>query len=129
MSEELPRQGYQWTARGPWRRTPIVLLLLFAGLLLVGCSSSPAEPPAAQPPADAATAVSAAPTAEMMATVAPVVGPLIGIDISADTIKQLGGQTAEVARGIAGLVGTILAIYGRTRAVQPLMRREVALRL
>jgi uncharacterized protein (TIGR02594 family) len=63
------------------------------------------------------------------ATVAPVVGPLIGIDISADTIKQLGGQTAEVARGIAGLVGTILAIYGRTRAVQPLMRREVALRL
>lgn len=63
------------------------------------------------------------------ATVAPVIGPLIGIDISADTIKQLGGQTAEVARGIAGLLGTVLAIYGRTRAVQPLMRREVALRL
>lgn len=64
-----------------------------------------------------------------VATVAPVLGPLIGIDISSDTVRQVGGQTAEVMRGIAGLAGTLLALYGRTRAAAPLMRRDFSLRL
>lgn len=64
-----------------------------------------------------------------VATVAPVLGPLIGIDLSAETVRQVGGQTAEVVRGIAGLAGTLLALYGRTRAAAPLMRRDFSLRL
>jgi polyisoprenoid-binding protein YceI len=42
-----------------------------AGLLLVGCTSTPTEPPAAPPTVDTAAELSQ-PTAEMLATVAPI---------------------------------------------------------
>ena len=63
------------------------------------------------------------------ATVLPVVGPLIGIDLTPDLIKQLGANVIQAVQAIAGLAGTIMAIIGRARAVQPLVRREVRLML
>lgn len=63
------------------------------------------------------------------ATVAPVLGPVIGVDLSPDTIKQIGGQATDTVRALAGLAGTLMAIYGRTRAAQPLVRRDVTLKL
>lgn len=64
-----------------------------------------------------------------VATVAPIVGPIVGIDISPEAVRQIGGQSADVARGLAGLVGTLMALYGRARAVQPLVRRDFSLRV
>ncbi len=63
------------------------------------------------------------------ATVLPAFGPLIGLKISADTVHQIGTQTVEVVQAAAGLIGTLLALYGRTRATQPLVRRELSLKL
>ncbi len=63
------------------------------------------------------------------ATVAPALGPLFGIDISSDTVRQVGGQAAETVRAVAGLAGTLMAIFGRVRASTPLVRRDVSLRL
>lgn len=57
------------------------------------------------------------------ATVLPVVGPIIGIEISADFIRQFGDEAVKVAQAIAGLAGTLLTIYGRARADQPLKFR------
>lgn len=63
------------------------------------------------------------------ATVAPALGPLIGLDISGETVRQIGGQAAETVRAIAGLAGTVMTIYGRARASGPLVRRDVSVRL
>ena len=63
------------------------------------------------------------------ATVLPVLGPLIGIDISADVIKQLGDQTMTVTQGLIGLFGTLLTLYGRARAKGPLARSDVRLKV
>lgn len=63
------------------------------------------------------------------ATVAPALGPLFGLDISGETVRQIGGQTAETMRAIAGLAGTFMTIFGRARATLPLVRRDVSLRL
>lgn len=63
------------------------------------------------------------------ATVIPAFGPLIGLDLTPALVKQLGGQTLAVAQAVAGLAGTVIAIYGRARATQPLMRRDLSLKL
>lgn len=63
------------------------------------------------------------------ATVLPALGPIIGVDLSAETIRQIGGQAGETVRALAGLAGTIMAIYGRSRAAEPLVRRDFSLRL
>ncbi|MDX2308458.1 MAG: TIGR02594 family protein [Hyphomicrobium sp.] len=64
-----------------------------------------------------------------LATVLPAVGPLIGIEITADLIRQLGHDTVAVGQAVAGLSGTLMAIYGRIRATSPLTRRDVNVRL
>lgn len=64
-----------------------------------------------------------------LSTVLPVIGPLLGINLPADIIKTLGDQSLLVIQAITGLVGTILAIYGRTTAQQPLMRRGVRVKM
>ena len=63
------------------------------------------------------------------ATVLPVLGPLIGIDLSGDTIRQAGEQGFAAVQAIVGLFGTLLTIYGRVRASGPLTRRAMSLRL
>ena len=64
-----------------------------------------------------------------VSTVLPVLGPLIGLDITPDLIKLLGANVVATIQAVSGLVGTIMAIAGRARAVQPLIRREVRLML
>ena len=62
-------------------------------------------------------------------TVLPVIGPLLGIHLPADVIKVLGDQAIIVIQAAGGLIGTILTLYGRAQAQQPLVRRDVSLRM
>ena len=64
-----------------------------------------------------------------LSTVVPVLGPLIGIDISSDLVQQLGEQVVRVAQALGGLIGIGLTIYGRTRATTKLERREITLQV
>lgn len=64
-----------------------------------------------------------------MATVLPALGPVIGIDLTPELVKDAGQQIISTVQAVAGLVGTIMAIYGRARATQPLERRPMSLRL
>jgi uncharacterized protein (TIGR02594 family) len=64
-----------------------------------------------------------------LSTVLPALGPLIGLDITPELTRQLGDQVAQAAQAVGGIVGTILTIYGRTRATTPLVRRQMALKL
>lgn len=63
------------------------------------------------------------------ATVLPAIGPLIGIDITGEMVRQLGEQVTEVVQAIGGILGTLMAIYGRVRATQPIARRLVEVKL
>ena len=63
------------------------------------------------------------------ATVLPVIGPLIGFDITAEMVGQIGQQLTEVVQALGGVVGTLLAIYGRLRATQPIVRKSLAVKL
>ncbi len=62
-------------------------------------------------------------------TVLPVLGPLIGINLPVEIIKQLGEQGPLVVQAVGGLLGTLLTIYGRTQAHQPIVRRDVRVRV
>ena len=64
-----------------------------------------------------------------LSTVLPVIGPVIGIDVSGEMVRMLGEQVVQIAQAIGGLVGTLMAIYGRMRAEAPIERRAVSLRL
>jgi uncharacterized protein (TIGR02594 family) len=65
----------------------------------------------------------------LVTTVLPVLGPLIGINISADMIKVLGDQSIVVIQALGGLCGTLLALYGRSQATGPLTRSDVKVRV
>lgn len=62
-------------------------------------------------------------------TVLPVIGPLLGFDITAEMVQQLGKQVTEVVQALGGVIGTLLAIYGRMRATQPIARKLVSVKL
>ena len=64
-----------------------------------------------------------------MTTVAPAIFAAFGIDVSADLLQRLGGQAATTVQAIAGLIGTLMTIYGRARATSALERRTVSLHL
>jgi hypothetical protein len=64
-----------------------------------------------------------------LSTVLPVVGPLLGLDMTADMMKLLGDQAVILVQAAGGLAGTILTIYGRVRATTALERRQVTLTL
>jgi lysozyme family protein len=51
-----------------------------------------------------------------LSTVLPVLGPLLGLDITSDLVRELGDQVVAVVQAVGGLAGTVLTIYGRTRA-------------
>jgi uncharacterized protein (TIGR02594 family) len=63
-----------------------------------------------------------------ISTVLPVVAPMFGISLTADTIQQIGAGVLQLVQVAGGLIGTVMAIYGRARATQPLMRRPISLR-
>jgi uncharacterized protein (TIGR02594 family) len=62
-----------------------------------------------------------------LSTVLPTMGPLLGLNVTADLVHQIGDQVVQVVQSIGGLVGTILTIYGRTRATTLLERRQITL--
>lgn len=64
-----------------------------------------------------------------LATVVPVVGPVVGVDITGEVIRQAGGQAVQVFQALGGLVGTALTIWGRIRATSPLERRDMNIRI
>jgi uncharacterized protein (TIGR02594 family) len=64
-----------------------------------------------------------------LATVLPLIGPLIGFDISADTVHQVSDQLVTIGQLVTGLIGTLMTIYGRSRALGPLVLRDVSLRV
>jgi uncharacterized protein (TIGR02594 family) len=59
-----------------------------------------------------------------LATVLPIIGPLIGLEISAETVHQLGDGAVRVAQAVGGIIGIAMTVYGRSRATQPLIRRD-----
>lgn len=59
----------------------------------------------------------------------PVVGAIVGIDLSGETVRQLGEQTVAVVQAVGGLAGLVMTITGRTRATQPLERRSVNVKI
>jgi lysozyme family protein len=60
-----------------------------------------------------------------ISTVLPLVGPLVGLDITSDLVHQLGDQVLAVVQAVGGLAGTVLTIYGRTRATTRLERLKL----
>jgi uncharacterized protein (TIGR02594 family) len=64
-----------------------------------------------------------------LSTVLPAIGPLLGLNITAELVHQLGDNVVVFGQALGGLIGTVLAIYGRVRASAPLERRQVTLNL
>lgn len=64
-----------------------------------------------------------------LTAVLPAAGPLIGLDITGELVRQLGEQVVGVAQALGGLAGTLMTIYGRARASAPLERRDMNVRL
>jgi uncharacterized protein (TIGR02594 family) len=62
-------------------------------------------------------------------TVVPVLGPVIGIDITPEVVRQLGTQAIQVTQALGGIAGTLMTLYGRFRAVTTLERRAVTVQL
>jgi lysozyme family protein len=62
-----------------------------------------------------------------LATVLPLLGPALGIDIKPELVRQLGDNLTVTAQAVAGLAGTIMALYGRSVATTRLERRDVTI--
>jgi lysozyme family protein len=62
-----------------------------------------------------------------LTTVLPLLGPVFGVDIKPELIRQLGDNLTLTAQAVAGLAGTIMALYGRSVATTRLQRRQVTI--
>lgn len=62
-------------------------------------------------------------TITALSTVLPLIGPVFGLDVTPDLIRQAGEQSLAVVQAIGGLVGTLMTIVGRTRATTRIERR------
>lgn len=65
----------------------------------------------------------------LVTTVLPTLAPLIGLTITPATAHALGDQVLQVIQVVGGLAGTIMALWGRSRASTPLARRTITLNL
>lgn len=63
------------------------------------------------------------------ASVLPALAPLVGLDLTGDLVRQVGDEVLQVGQAVTALVGTLMAIYGRTQAKQPLTRKTMSLKL
>ena len=61
-----------------------------------------------------------------LTTVVPVLGPLLGYDITADMVAQFGEQIARFIQATGGVVGTLMTVFGRLRTSAPLERRRMS---
>jgi uncharacterized protein (TIGR02594 family) len=64
-----------------------------------------------------------------LTTVLPIVGPIFGVNITAELVQLLGEQIVTLIQALGGVLGTLMTIFGRARAEAPLMRRDVSLRV
>lgn len=64
-----------------------------------------------------------------LSVVLPVLGPALGLDFTTDLVRQLGEQVATAFQAVMAVAGTLMTIYGRVRASQPIERRIVNLKL
>lgn len=64
-----------------------------------------------------------------VASVVPLLGPLIGVELPAETVTQAGNETLAAVQAVTALIGTLLTIFGRLKAQGPLTRRSVSVRL
>lgn len=64
-----------------------------------------------------------------LSTVLPTLGPAIGVEVTPDLVKDAGDQLVNTVQALSGLVGTLMAIYGRARANKPLAQRAVNLHI
>ncbi len=62
-------------------------------------------------------------------TVLPVIGPLFGLDLTPDLIRELGEHVVDMMQALGALIGIIMTIYGRKRAPTALERRPVTFQL
>lgn len=51
-----------------------------------------------------------------MATVLPIFGPLFGLSVSADMVRELGDQGLKVLQALATFFGVAMTVLGRLRA-------------
>jgi len=59
-----------------------------------------------------------------LSTVLPVLGPVVGLNLTADLIRQLGDNVVVFGQAAGGLIGTAMAIWGRVRTSAPIERRQ-----
>ncbi|MFA5951331.1 MAG: TIGR02594 family protein [Hyphomicrobium sp.] len=64
-----------------------------------------------------------------LSAVVPVLVPALGLDISSRLIDDLGTQMPAAVQAITALIGTLVTIFGRVRATQPLEQRSISFRL
>ncbi len=64
-----------------------------------------------------------------LSTILPVLGPFIGIDVTAGMIQQFGETVTQLIQIIGGLTGTGMTFYGRARAETALARRPLNLKI
>jgi lysozyme family protein len=64
-----------------------------------------------------------------MSTVLPLLGPILGLDLTPELVQRLGQDIVVLVQALGGLIGTILTILGRMRATTLLERRPVRLKL
>lgn len=69
------------------------------------------------------------PAIAALSTVVPILGPALGLEVTSGVVRQAGEQFVSVLQAIGGLAGTVMTIYGRTRATQKLKRRSLQLHL
>jgi uncharacterized protein (TIGR02594 family) len=58
----------------------------------------------------------------VLSSVLPALAPVTGIDVTPDLIQTAGRGVVEAMQAVGALVGTLLTIYGRIRADQPIQR-------
>jgi uncharacterized protein (TIGR02594 family) len=63
------------------------------------------------------------------AAILPAFGPLLGLEITSEFVRQVGADIGAIVQAVAGVIGTLMTLYGRARATAPLMRREMNVRL
>jgi len=62
-----------------------------------------------------------------LSTVLPLLGPIIGLDVSSGMVEEFGEQVVRLIQAVGGVAGTIMAILGRFRAQTLLKRRSLSL--
>jgi uncharacterized protein (TIGR02594 family) len=58
----------------------------------------------------------------VLSSVLPALAPVTGIDVTPDLIQSAGRGVVETVQAVGALMGTLLTIYGRVRADQPIQR-------